>query len=336
VAMSTSVIASSRSNWERQDMEPIMPNDLVTTVVRSVRDVSQRVRAYELVQPEEWELPRFNAGSHIDVHIPGGYVRQYSLLGDPALRQSYFVAVSSTPLGTGGSAALLNSVGEGDWLSVSLPRNYFPLAVGAKRHVFIAGGIGITPFLSMIAELGRSGGAFELHMCSPSRADTPFLEELSYVRGTVSFYHSRDIGSRRLDVPTLIASLGADDHVYCCGPEKLMNAVRDASMVMGNAERFHFERFDKPVFGSPSYRIELLRRKLTIDVLAGETMLSALKRHKIDIDYGCEGGTCGRCRIRYVSGQIQHNDLVLSNDERRTTLISCICGVTSESVALDL
>jgi ferredoxin-NADP reductase len=320
-------------------MEPIMRNDLVTTIVRSVRDVSYGVRAYELVQPEEWDLPPFAPGAHIDVHIPGGFVRAYSLLGDPALRRSYFVAVASTPASTGGSVAMHNSVREGDWLSVSLPRNFFPLVDTAGKRVFIAGGIGITPFLSMIAQLRRSGETFELHMCSRSKDETPFLKELSEVRGgTVSLHHSRGRQSLRLDVPALLEGLDPDDHVYCCGPTKLMDAVRESAQALDIVGRVHFERFNKPTDATdtPPYRLDLLRRKLTIEVHAGESMLSALKRHNINVDYGCEGGTCGRCRIGYVSGEIQHRDFVLSDVERRSTLISCVCGVTSESAALDL
>jgi ferredoxin-NADP reductase len=320
-------------------MEPIMRNDLVTTVVRSIRDVSDRVRAYELVQPEEWDLPRFTPGAHIDVHIPGGFVRAYSLMGDPALRRSYFVAVASTPSGTGGSVAMHNSVRKGDWLSVSLPRNFFPLVDTAGKRVFVAGGIGITPILSMIAQLRRSGETFDLHMCSRSKDETPFLRELSEVRGgTVSLYHSLGRGSRRLDVAALLRGLGPNDHVYCCGPTRLMDEVRESAQSLNIAGRVHFERFEKPkdAADSPSYRLNLLRRKLTIEVHAGESMLSALKRNDIDIDYGCEGGTCGRCRIGYVTGGILHRDFVLSDVERRSTLISCVCGITSESVALDL
>jgi ferredoxin-NADP reductase len=338
-ATSMSATLSNRFDETMTQIEPTMRNDLVTTIVRNVHDVGEGVRAYELVQPEEWDLPRFTPGAHIDVHIPGGFVRPYSLLGDPALRRSYFIAVAATPAGTGGSAAMHNSVSRGDWLSISLPRNFFPLADAAKKHVFVAGGIGITPFLSMIAQLERSGEPFELHMCSPSKAETPFFEELSQIRGGgVFLHHSRGTGSRRLNVQRLIEDLEPDDHVYCCGPQRLMDAVRKSSHALGIAGRVHFERFDRPSdeSGSRPYRLDLLRRKLAIEVLSGETMLSALKRHDINVDYGCEGGTCGRCRIGYASGAILHRDFVLSDVERRSTLISCVCGVTSESVALDL
>jgi ferredoxin-NADP reductase len=320
-------------------MEPVMRNDLVTTIVKSVRDVGERVRAYELVQPEEWDLPRFTPGAHIDVHIPGGFVRPYSLLGDPSLRASYVVAVAAAPASTGGSLAMHSSVRKGDWLSVSLPRNFFPLAETAGKHVFVAGGIGITPFLSMIAQLQKSGGAFDLHMCSRSREATPFFDELSKVwGGGVSLYHSLAPGARRLKVRSVLEGLAIDDHVYCCGPKTLIDEVREASWSLGIADRAHFERFEKPpeTTGSPSYRLDLVRRKQTIEVRAGESMLSALKRNDVDVDYGCEGGTCGRCRIGYLSGEIQHCDFVLSDVERRSTLISCVCGVSSGSVALDL
>jgi ferredoxin-NADP reductase len=322
-------------------MEPVLPNDLVSTTVRSVREVGKDVRTYEFVQPEDWDLPCFTPGAHIDVHIPGGFVRSYSLMGDPGIRNSYKVAVSCKADGLGGSAAMHDRVRVGDWISVSLPKNYFPLAKDAKKHVFIAGGIGVTPFLSMIPVVERSGARFELHMCSRSEEDTPFLDELRRIGSEkVKFYHSQRPSNARLNVVSLLSRLDDDEHVYCCGPERLMEAVRTAALSCRSLDRVHFERFDKPNSGvdhdRPPYMVNLARQGRKINVNSGETMLAALDRQKAGVDFGCEGGSCGKCRIRYLDGQIDHRDFVLSDVERKSFLMPCVSSAISETVTVDL
>jgi ferredoxin-NADP reductase len=312
-------------------------NEFVTTVVSRVHRETDRVTAYELVQPEGWDLPHFTPGAHIDVHIPGGFVRQYSLSGDPARRYVYRIGVLHSA-GTRGSCAM-RAVREGDWLSVSLPRNFFPLAPDAEHHILIAGGIGVTPFLSMAAALQRAGKTFELHVCSRSAADTPFRTELSHLK-SIRFYHSTDDAPSRLDVRELLINRRPQEHVYCCGPVSLMQAVRDATQDWNDASRSHFERFapgaTELTSGLQNYRIVLNRQNREIEVRAGETMLQALLREQVEVDYGCEGGTCGRCRVRYVAGDVEHRDFVLAGQDRQTFVMPCTAGSRSEMLILDL
>lgn len=314
-----------------------LPNEFVATIVREVVPLTDRVTVFKLAQPEGWDLPYFSAGAHIDVHIPGGPIRQYSLFGDPDDKQTYAIAVLSKPDGVGSLA--MRNVHEGDWLSVSLPKNYFPLSEEARHHIFIAGGIGITPFLSMMAAISRSGGSFELHMCGQTPADMPFFERLKETN-QARLYFSRGDAPGRLDVQNVLSNRGPGEHVYCCGPDRLMNAVRDATINWDDAGRVHFERFvpaaPAGLSGLSSYRLKLRRNGREIEVAAGETMLKALTRNGVEVEFGCEGGTCGRCRTKYLAGDIDHRDYVLTGREREKYLMPCVSGALSEVVTLDL
>ncbi|RTL50659.1 MAG: oxidoreductase [Bradyrhizobiaceae bacterium] len=315
-------------------------NDHVTTVVKSIRSTTPRVKVFELVQPEDWELPFFDAGAHIDVHIPGGHVRQYSLAGDPADQKTYTLAVMADEHGRGGSMAFCSNVKVGMELSVSMPKNYFALVPGAHRHIFVAGGIGITPFIAMIKVAQRRGEAFELHYCSPAEPDTPFLAELKQLAGdNLSLYHSRGTGGERLNVDDLVQQCQPTDHIYCCGPDKLMSAVRDAGIKYLNADNLHFERFQAPEAASAGhgvYEIKLARQDRAVEVRDGETMLGALRRCGVAVEAGCESGTCGDCKVRYLSGQVMHLDFRLSEPERREFLMPCVSQAKSPSITLDL
>src|ERR1700691_725008 len=178
----------------------------VTTVVRRIADAAQGVRTFELADPEDWALPPFTAGAHIDVHIPNGVVRQYSLYGDPAEGNRYRIAVRRGDDGRGGSVAMHCDIGDGTILPVSLPRNHFPLREG-RHHFLIAGGIGITPLLSMMSVLRREQASFELHYCSRTPLETAFLPELRSfaANGNIHHYFSRAADPRRFDIGGLLA-----------------------------------------------------------------------------------------------------------------------------------
>lgn len=317
-------------------------NAFVATVVQSVVDTTDRVRVYELVQPEDWELPPFSAGAHIDVHAPGGLVRQYSLASDPLDQKKYRIGVLARPDGSGGSIALREEIAVGSKLSVSLPKNYFPLANEAKHHIFIAGGIGITPFLSMIPVVIRRRQSFELHMCSRTRPETPFLEELQagFPNGTVRFYHDQDEAPTPLDVHALLKNREDHEHVYCCGPDGLMEDVHKATRHWKNVDHTHFERFAAPAAsiteGKTSYKVNLAKQNRSIEVYVGETMLNALRRNGVATKSGCEGGTCGDCKVRYLAGQAKHTDFVLKEDERSSFIITCVSSSLSDEITLDL
>lgn len=319
----------------------LRPNHFVTVVVRGIEAVTARVKAFALADPEDWELPPFGPGAHIEVHLPGGYVRQYSLCGDPAERRRYRLGVLLQPQGRGGSAAFHNAIDHGSVLSVSLPKNHFPLAAGARRHILIAGGIGLTPFLSMIPVIARKGGDFILHVCARSPEDTAFRDDLApwIAGGRVRLHHDGGDPRYGLDVRALLSYPRDGDHVYCCGPEPLMRAVQ-AAATHWPAGTVHFERFNAPAAQSEkrpvSYIVKLARRGDEIEVAVGQTMASALRAAGIDIDVSCEAGTCGTCRTRYLAGEPDHQDFVLRPVEREEFLMPCVSSCRAGPIVLDL
>jgi len=312
----------------------------VTTVVRSRRMETERIVALELEDPDRWQLPPFTAGAHVDVVLPGGYIRQYSLCGDPMNDRCYRIGVLEVQDGRGGSAAV-HRLAVGDNVPVSLPRNHFPLATSAGRHILIAGGIGVTPFLSMVPVLRRMGSRFILHVCTRSETATPFRSALTPLLADhlACLHHDDGDPSRGLDVRRLLAAPKLGDHVYCCGPTPLMDAVAQAASHWPDGT-VHFERFGAPpmeVGGSEAaYTVELARSQREVTVKPGQTMAAALIAAGVAIDVSCEAGTCGTCRTRYLAGVPLHRDLVLRPAERAEFLMPCVSGCAGAHLVLDL
>jgi ferredoxin-NADP reductase len=311
-------------------------NSHVTTVVRNVISETAKINRFELSCSDFWELPPFTAGAHIDIVLPDGNTRQYSLCGDPADRHRYQIAVLREDSGRGGSLFMHEMLAAGAELSVSIPRNLFALSPAATRHIFVAGGIGITPFISMIAELERRGGAYELHYCTRYREDAAFMAMLKprAARGIVHFY---DNDTQKLELNALLASPRAGDHAYCCGPERLLNGFIEATRDWP-AEAVHYERFgkDTSIITSPAYEVRLARSDRTIKVAENQTLAAALMASGAPIKVACEAGVCGNCKVRYLAGAPIHRDLILSEEERLEEMTTCVSGCNDNGLVLDL
>jgi vanillate O-demethylase ferredoxin subunit len=284
-------------------------------------------------------LPSFQAGAHLDVHLPNGAVRQYSLHGDCEDRGAYRIAVKRDAAGRGGSIAFHDRVRVGDVLLVSLPRNHFPLAPKGSRHLLIGGGIGLTPLMSMAQTLLRRGDAFTLHACLRSRADMPFrswLEDLE-TEGLAFVHTTRDTSANRLDMATLLSGVPFDTHIYCCGPsgmiERLLAVAQDRPPDHVHIE--HFGAAHVPA-GTEAFTVELVRSKRLIPVAGGMTILEALRNSGVEIEASCEGGVCLTCKTRYLDGTPIHRDLVMKPAERREFMTPCVSGCASDKLALDL
>jgi len=219
-------------------------NELLCLDVVGVQDETSLIRSFVLAAPDGGELPPFTAGAHIIVHLPGDYERQYSLSGDPADTTCYRLGILKLENGRGGSAAFHREINIGDSISVSGPRNHFGLDDTAKHFRFIAGGIGLTPFLSMIPVLKREARPFHLDICTRSRAETPFLDELDQLveQGVATFHHDGGNPENGLQVEDSLRAVDLSCHVYCCGPMGLMKAVRKTSRHWPR-ENIHFELF---------------------------------------------------------------------------------------------
>src|SRR5215831_8674013 len=214
--------------------------------VRSITYLAEAITAYELVDLRGRDLPRFAAGAHIDVRS-GGFLRQYSLTNDPAERRRYCIAVLREDAGHGASQHLHERIRVADFVEASLPRNNFPLDPAAERHLLIAGGIGITPIMAMIAELRRRRAEFQVHYCTRSPEETAFLDDLAVLAalGRVQFHHDGGDPAKGLDIAAMLREWRPDTHLYCCGPAGIMAAAAAAS-AHWPAGTVHFEFFAGP------------------------------------------------------------------------------------------
>jgi len=316
-------------------------HDRLQLVVKDVRQITPDIRLFDLADADDWRLPPFEAGAHIDLHLPSGLVRPYSLCSDPAEPRLWQVAVKREQPSRGGSAELHEAVGAGRTLRVSLPRNHFPLAQDATRHLMIATGIGITPFLPMVRVLERAGADFILHASARTEAALPFADELRALeaRGLARIHLTRGAQASRIDVSAVIAQAIADPacHVYACGSESLIAEVEQAATAAPG--RVHWERFHPPTgadASGPAFMLELRRSRRTIAVAAGQSVLSALRDASIAVASSCEGGVCRACRVRVLEGAVDHRDHVLGTAERADWMMVCVSRAQGEQLVLDL
>jgi phthalate 4,5-dioxygenase reductase component len=312
--------------------------DMVPRRVTRAERIVDDIHLFELRDPAGAELPEFSAGAHVSIRVPNGLIRKYSLCNDPAERDRYVIAVKREPGGRGGSASMIDDVAVGRELAVSPPANNFALAKSAAGYLFVAGGIGVTPIMSMIRHLAATGGRFQLYYCTRSPAATAFRDELSApeFRGKVTFHHDQGDPAQMFDLwPVLEAPKGRQ--LYCCGPRGLMQAVRDMTGHW-SPSAVHFEAFTEAAEAKPDdqpFRVRLAQSGDTIEVPVGITILEALRAHGLDVPSSCESGTCGTCRTRLVCGEADHRDLVLADDERGRNIMVCVSRARSPELVID-
>jgi phthalate 4,5-dioxygenase reductase subunit len=304
-------------------------------IVRSAA-AAKNIRSFELRREDGGELPAFTAGSHILLRVPNGLVRKYSLCNDPIERDRYVIAVLREPAGRGGSVSLVDDAKDGDEILIAPPRNDFPLVKSPAGYNFIAGGIGITPILSMIRHLKSGGGPkFKLYYCTRSPELAAFRDELAELRSQAVIHHDGGDLSHALDLwPALEQPKG---HVYCCGPRGLMEAVRDMTGHW-SPSAVHFEAFTEPHKHAPddrAFRVRLARSGAVVDVPAGTTILDAIRAAGYQAASSCESGTCGTCRTRLISGEPDHRDLVLAESERSNNIMICVSRARSDELVID-
>jgi vanillate O-demethylase ferredoxin subunit len=316
--------------------------DIEVKVLRK-RLEAEGIASFELARPDGAPLPAFGAGSHIDVQVPGGPVRQYSLCNDGADRTRYRIAVLREPASRGGSAAMHARVNEGDTLTVSEPRNHFPL-VHAVRTLLFAGGIGVTPLLCMAQRLARVGADFELHYCTRSKARTAFLQEIAASPFAAQVRHHFDDGhaQQKLDLPALIGRPDGQTHLYVCGPAGFMEHVVGAAKSFGwPAGQVHTEYFAAPAqdtSGDRAFEVRIASSGKTYPVAAGQTVVQALAAHGVEILTSCEQGVCGTCITRVLEGECDHRDMYFTEEEkaRNDQFTPCCSRAASAVLVLDL
>jgi vanillate O-demethylase ferredoxin subunit len=319
-------------------MMKVAPITTVKTIVDTVEDAGERVKLFSLIDPDRWELPPFRPGGHIDLHLPGGLVRTYSLCNDPADDRRYLVAVKRERAGRGGSAMLHDHVKAGDPIGVSLPRGGLSLRTDVSRFAFVAGGIGVTPFLSAAAWLKRTGGAdFTLHLVA--RGEPPLPRLLTPLQRSGHLVLHDTAAAKRPDIAALIGRPSQGTAIACCGPAGMIEDFEQASCNWPE-DCVHVERFVPPALpadpDAKPYTLALSRSKVETRVDPGQTMLAALLALGIDIPASCCGGICGACKVDWIEGHPIHRDRVLSPAERARSLMVCVAGSAGKRLVLDL
>ncbi|MEV6824118.1 PDR/VanB family oxidoreductase [Amycolatopsis sp. NPDC051102] len=293
--------------------------------------VADDVVALTLRAPGGGSLPPWEPGAHVDLVLPG-FRRQYSLCGDPSDASAYQVAVLRERDGRGGSAYVHDVLSAGDSLQVEGPRNHFAL-VDAERYLFIAGGIGITPILPMLASVARSGREWQLVYGGRTRASMAFTAELARHGDRVVFRPQDEHGL--LDLPALLAGAGPGTAVYCCGPEPLLAAVE----ALEPAD-LHVERFTPREEAGPrtAFEVELAGSGRVLPVPADRSILEVVEEAGVQVLSSCREGTCGTCETGVLGGTPDHRDSVLTADERLESevMMLCVSRACSPRLVLDL
>lgn len=311
--------------------------------VTDITSITPLVKRFTLALDDGRPLPAFTGGSHIKVHMEGEdgqrYSNAYSLMGNPVDRYHYRIGVQLEEQGNGGSAFMHQRVRVGSRLWISPPNNLFALHAEAGRHLLIAGGIGITPFLAHLHEL-QARGDYELHYAFRNAERGAFLDELAEARhdGRVHLYPGHE--GKRLDLPALVAQLQARDHLYVCGPPALIDATLATARAAGTAEaRLHWERFNAAPQGGHAFTLVLARSGRELRVEAGASILTTIQRARAaPVESLCRAGICGSCETRILEGEAEHLDQYLSDDEKATqrTLMLCVSRARGERLVLDL
>jgi vanillate O-demethylase ferredoxin subunit len=315
---------------------------LTVKVLRRTQE-AEGIVAFELARPDGAALPAFSAGSHIDVQLPGGVTRQYSLCNDAAEQHRYRIAVLRDPASRGGSNAMHDTVKEGDTLTISEPRNHFPL-VHAQKTLLFAGGIGVTPLLCMAQRLAAIGADFEMHYSTRSPERTAFRQEIagSAFAARVQFHHDDGDAAQKLDLPRVLGQPAPGTHLYVCGPTGYIDFVVNTAKGLGwPAEQIHLEYFGataQDTSGDRAFQVKVASSGATYEIPAGETVVQALGKHGIEIMVSCEQGVCGTCITRVLEGECDHRDMYFTDEEKAKNdqFTPCCSRAKSPLLVLDL
>lgn len=317
---------------------------MIEVIVAHRHDEAEGICSFELAAADGSALPAFEPGAHIDVHLDGGLIRQYSLCPGPDQRGRYLIGVLREPASRGGSAAM-HALQAGQRLHISAPRNHFPLVGNARRQLLFAGGIGITPLLAMAEHLAASGHDFKLHYCARTAARMAFAQRIrsGLVGDRVSFHADDGAAEQRLDLDAALGAPQDGNHVYVCGPGGFMDWVLSGAHARGWPEtQLHKEYFSAPAqpttAGDEPFEVQIGRDGAVHAVPAGRSVVEVLAGQGIEIPVSCEQGVCGTCLTRVLDGTPEHRDVYLTDQERAANdcFTPCCSRSRSERLVLDL
>ncbi|MDI9330354.1 MAG: PDR/VanB family oxidoreductase [Alphaproteobacteria bacterium] len=314
-------------------------------IIKGRKDVALGIVEWTLTDPDGKLLPGYHAGAHIDVFITPQLARAYSLTqpseGQPT--QHYVMAVSLAAQSRGGSAHMHQHWSPGGCVEVGLPRNLFAMADSDDPVLLVAGGIGITPLLAMAREREAQGRGWHLVLAARSRAHAAYVNELQSMPGVLQTHFDDEHGGRPLDVSALFHGLNPATQVYCCGPQPLMDKVREVGVALGHpVDRLHFESFGgapaAPAAGDRTFNVHLKRSGQVVEVPVGVSILDALELAGVIVPSVCREGNCGSCECMVIEGELDHRDQILSEQERQAnkSLMICVSRAKSERLVIDL
>lgn len=304
----------------------------------AIRYAARDTHLFEFASINGEVLPAAEPGAHVDIHLPNGIVRSYSLTTPEPEPRSYTVGIKRDAQSRGGSKYLFDAMKVGATLKISEPRNNFELVENAGHVVLIAGGIGITPIWSMTQRLASLGRSFELHYSCRSRADMAFLDRLQCMK-EVHLHCDDENGGQFLDLGTIVAASPKPSHFYCCGPIPMLSAFESATKLLP-PDQVHVEYFtpreEKSLAGG--FVVQLARSGREFAIPPGKSILAVLRAAGLELSYACEEGVCGACETVLISGIPDHRDSVLSATERAANkaIMICCSGCKGDKLVLDL
>jgi vanillate O-demethylase ferredoxin subunit len=317
-------------------------HNISVKVVKKVAEATD-IASFELASIDGTPLPAFSAGSHIDVDLGDGLVRQYSLCNEPNETHRYVIAVLRDPVSRGGSSAMHDRIDVGTEMVISEPKNHFPL-VNAKRSLLFAGGIGVTPILCMAERLAQIGADFDMHYSSRSPDRMAFRERIaaSTFADRVHFHFDDGDAGQKLDVKKIIADAPPDAALYVCGPGGYIDHVINTAKAQGKAaDTIHKEYFGAVVQVSADdgvFDVKIASSGKVYAVPTDKTVLEVLVQNGVDVPFSCEQGVCGSCLTRVLDGTPDHRDMYLSDEEQAQNdqFMPCCSRAKSKLLVLDL
>ncbi len=306
--------------------------------ITNIRWESTTINAFRLEPLSGESFPPFTAGAHIDVNLSNGLIRSYSLYNDPAQSNLYEIGVQKDPESRGGSVHIHNTWKAGDIVEISEPKNNFPLHEDAPETILIAGGVGVTPMLSMIARLETLNKPWRLYYGAKSSVRAAFTKKLQD-RQEVMICIADDPVAPKLDLDSIILEASPEAHIYCCGPQGMLEAFV-AKTAQRPSGRSHIEYFNASteIATGGGYSLILAQSGQTIEVNEGETMLDAMLDAGVDIGFACLEGVCGTCKVKVLNGVLDHRDHFLTEEEKsaNSAVIPCCSTARSETLELDI
>jgi tetrachlorobenzoquinone reductase len=311
---------------------------LIEVRLTAIRYAARDINLYEFRRPDGAELPAYAPGAHIDLHLPNGLIRNYSLTVAKPEPGAYTFGIKRDGASRGGSRLIHDELKVGRIVKISAPRNDFPLDENAAHSILIAGGIGITPIWCMVQRLAELGRSFTLHYACGSRAEMAFLEALEGLP-QARLHFDDEQGGQVLDVAAIVRAAPRAAQLYCCGPAAMLAAFEVATADLPRAQ-VHVEYFTPKAQPSRTggFIVELKRSGREFFIPEGHTILSVLLDEGIDVDYSCELGICGACEQRVLAGEPEHRDSILTEEEQAENqrVMICCAGCKSERLVLDL